>query len=256
MENPEVARIFDEVPYLLEIQGAIPFRIRAYRNAARTIRDLSESLADILADPGRKLTQLPGIGDDLAAKIATIVESGDLPLRQELRAQVPAGLPELLQVPGLGPKRVALLHEKLRISSVEDLRGAAEAGRLRDLAGFGEKTEQNVLRALTHLEEVGRRTYLAEARVYADAIVRHLHDGGVVDQIEVAGSFRRRRDTVGDLDVLVTCSQAKRAMDRLAQYSGIAEVLARGETKMTVRLKVGLQMDLRVVPPESYGAAL
>ena len=134
MENPEVARMFDEVADLLEIQGANPFRIRAYRNAARMIRDLSESLADILADPGRKLTQLPGIGDDLAAKIATIVETGDLPLRQELRAQVPAGLPELLQVPGLGPKRVALLHEKLRISSVEDLRGAAEAGRLRDLA--------------------------------------------------------------------------------------------------------------------------
>jgi DNA polymerase (family 10) len=255
MENPEVAQVFEEVADLLGLQGANPFRVRAYRNAARVIRDLSEPLADKAGD-AKNLENLPGIGKDLAEKITTILETGDLPLRQELRSEVPPGLRELLNVPGLGPKKAQLLHKKLKIASLEGLRQAAEGHRIREVEGFGAKTEEKILQALEGLEERGRRVYLAEAKVYADAIVRFLKTTPGLDQIEVAGSFRRRLETVGDLDVLVTCSRCDRVMNRLADYDGVAEVLARGSTKMTVRLRNGLQMDLRVVPEKSYGAAL
>jgi DNA polymerase (family 10) len=253
MENPEVAQVFDEVADLLEIQAANPFRVRAYRNAARTIRDLSQPLAGMAED---KLQALDGIGKDLAGKITTILESGDLPLRQELRGQVPAGLRDLLGVPGLGPKRALTLHQQLRITSLDNLRRAAEKHRIRKLAGFGTKTEEKILQALADLGQTGRRVYLAEAKVYADAVMRHLKETPGLDQIALAGSFRRCKETVGDLDFLVTCRSAGPVMARLADYEGIAEVQARGKTKMTVRLRNGLHLDLRVVPEVSYGAAL
>ncbi len=253
MENPEVAQVFDEVADLLEIQDANPFRVRAYRKAARIIRDLSDSLSGM--NPER-LTSLDGIGKDLAGKITCILQTGDLPLRQELRSQVPAGLRDLIRVPGLGPKRAVILHKRLHVSSLDQLRHAAEKHRIRKLAGFGAKTEEKILQSLVHLEQAGRRVYLAEAKVYADAVVRHLKGTPGLKQIEVAGSFRRRKETVGDLDLLATCDRVGTVMDRLADYEGVAEVQARGKTKMTVRLRNGLQMDLRVVPEASYGAAL
>ncbi len=253
MENPEVAEVFDEVADLLEIQGANPFRVRAYRNASRTIRDLSEPLAGIAEE---KLQTLAGIGKDLAGKITTILGTGDLPLRQELRGQLPPGLRDLLRVPGLGPKRALILHQELRITSLDKLRQAAQKHRLRKLKGFAAKTEEKILQSLGDLEQSGRRVYLAEAKVYADAVVRHLKLTPGLGQIEVAGSFRRRKETVGDLDLLVTCKRAGPVMERLAGYEAVADVLARGGTKMTVRLRNGLQLDLRVVPEKSYGAAL
>jgi len=255
MENPEVAQVFEEVADLLDIQGANPFRIRAYRNAARTIGDLSERLAEMAQEP-KKLEKLTGIGKDLAGKITTILDTGDLPLRQELRAQVPPGLRDLLNVPSLGPKRAQILYQQLRITSIDKLRQAVVKHRIAKLKGFGAKTEEKILQSLDGMEESGRRVYLAEAKVYADAIMRHLQSTPRLGQIEVAGSYRRRRDTVGDLDLLVTCSRCKDVMDRLASYEAVAGVLARGATKMTVRLRNGLQMDLRVVPERSYGAAL
>jgi DNA polymerase (family 10) len=255
MENPEVAQVFEEVADLLDLQGANPFRVRAYRNAARILRDLSEPLASKADDP-KSLETLAGIGKDLAEKITTILKTGDLPLRQELRTQVPPGLRELLNLPSLGPKRAQILHQQLKITSLESLRQAAESHRIRKLEGFGEKTEEKILQALEDLEGSSRRVYLAEAKVYADAIVRYLKATPGMDQIEVAGSFRRRLETIGDLDVLVTCRRCDVVMDRLAGYEAVAEVLARGSTKMTVRLRNGLQMDLRVVPEKSYGAAL
>jgi DNA polymerase (family 10) len=256
MENPEVAQIFDEVADLLEIQDANPFRVRAYRNAARTVRDLAEPLADIARDPGRKLEDLPGIGEDLAGKMRTILQTGDLPLRRELCAQVPRGLRELLGVPGVGPKRARALYDRLDIDSADKLRQAAEAHHVRALKGFGARTEENILRGLENLEQAGRRVYLAEAKVYADALTRHLRGTPGLKQFAVAGSFRRRKETVGDLDLLAACEDPAAVMDRLAAYEGVAEVLARGGTKMGVRLRTGLQLDLRVVPEESYGAAL
>jgi DNA polymerase (family 10) len=253
MENPEVAQVFEEVADLLDIQGENPFRIRAYRNAARVLRDLSAPLAQM---PPEKLEDLAGIGKDLAGKIHTILETGDLPLRQELRAQVPPGLLDLITVQGLGPKRAQTLHQHLRINSLEDLRAAAEAHRIRRLRGFGARTEEKILQALEERAETGKRVLLAEAKVFADAVVRHLRPAPEIGQVEVAGSFRRRKETVGDLDLLVTCRRAGPVMDRLAEYEAVAEVLARGKTKMSVRLRNGLQIDLRVVPEESYGAAL
>ncbi len=256
MENPEVAMVFEEIADLLEILGENPFRVRAYRNAARTIRELPEPVEQVARDPGRRLEDLPGIGKDLAEKIRVIVNTGDHPLRQELRQKVPPGLRDLLDIPGLGPKRAYALYKQLGITSREELKKAAQARRIRTLRGFGAKTEQAILEALEHLEEVSRRVYLAEAKVFADAVIQHLRAVPELHQIEVAGSFRRRKETVGDLDVLVTCDQSAPVMDRLAEYSAVRDVLVRGDTKMSVRLANGMQLDLRVVPEESYGAAL
>lgn len=253
MENPEVALVFDEVADLLEIQGGNPFRIRAYRNASRTIRDISEPLAN---STEKKLAELPGIGKDLAGKILTITKTGDLPLRRELEKDTPRGLRELLHVPGLGPKKALTLYQKLHITSLEKLRKAAEGHRVRKLRGFGTKTEENILRSMGHVEQFGRRVLLAEAKVFADAVVRHLKKAPEVGNVEVAGSYRRRRETVGDLDILATCRHAGPVMEHLAKFEPVSEVLARGPTKMTVRLRSGLQLDLRIVPEHSYGAAL
>lgn len=256
MENPEVAMVFEEIADLLEILGENPFRVRAYRNAARTVRELPEPVEQILRDRKRRLEDLPGIGKDLAEKIRVIVETGDHPLRQELRAKVPPELRELLEVPGLGPKRAYTLYKELGVKSLEDLKKAAQQHRIRRVRGFGIKTEQAILEALEHLEQVQKRVYLAEAKVFAESVVRHLKAVPELNQIEVAGSYRRRKETVGDLDVLVTCDRSDPVMDRLAEYPGLADILARGDTKMSIRLTNGLQLDLRVVPDESYGAAL
>lgn len=256
MENPDVAQIFEEVADLLELQDSNPFRVRAYRAAARTIRDLTEPLAAIVADPDRKLSDLPGIGSDLAGKIESILSTGDLPLRTELRGQVPPGLRDLLSIPSLGARRARRLYEALRIQSLEELREACSNQRIRKLKGFGEKTEQVILHNLDGLSEIGRRLYLSDAAVYAQAIVRHLREAPGLQDVTVAGSFRRCRETVGDLDVLVACRSPAAVMNRLASYDGIAEVLARGAKKMSIRLKFGLQVDLRVVDADCYGAAL
>jgi DNA polymerase (family 10) len=253
MENPEVAQIFEEVADLLDIQGANPFRVRAYRNAARTIRDLSEPLAGMAVEHREDLA---GIGQDLAGKIQTILETGDLPLRQELRGQVPAGVRDLISIPNLGPKRALTLFQRLHIHSLDELRQAAVDHQIRELPGFGTKMEEKIAQALEHREEGPGRVKLAEAKVFADAVVQHLKATPGLGRIEMAGSFRRRKETVGDLDLLVTCARPGPVMDRLAAYEAVAEVLARGRTKMTVRLRNGLQLDLRVVPEESYGAAL
>jgi DNA polymerase (family 10) len=253
MENPEVASVFEEVADLLDIQGANPFRVRAYRAAARTIRDLSKPLAQMDVDA---MCELDSVGKDLAGKIRSILDTGDLPLRQELRQAMPAGLRDLITIPGLGPKRAHTLHEKLKIGSLDDLRQAAQKHRIRKLTGFGEKTEEAILRALEGRETTGKRVQLCEAKIYAEAVVRHLKQSPSITQVEVAGSYRRRKETVGDLDVLVSCKKSAAAMDCLGQYEAVGEVLARGSTKMTVRLRNGLQLDLRVVAEESFGAAL
>jgi DNA polymerase (family 10) len=256
MENPEVAQVFEEIADLLEIQGQNPFRIRAYRNAARTLLDLGTPAAVLAAESNGGLQKLGGIGEDLADKIKTILATGDLPLLQELRRKVPRGLRELLSVPGLGPKRALVLYKKLHISDLGALQDAAQRRRIRCLKGFGEKTEAHILESLQRLGETSRRFYLSEAKFYAEALVRHLKGAAGVHAIEAAGSYRRRKETVGDLDLLVACKSPGRVMNRLAQYDSVGEVQARGETKMTVRLKNGMQVDLRVVPQKSYGAAL
>jgi DNA polymerase (family X) len=256
MQNTDVARIFDSLADLLEIQEANPFRVRAYRNAARTIGNMSESVADILDDPNRGLDDLPGIGKDLAAKINTIVKTSSLPQLEELRAKIPAGVVEMLGLPGIGPKKVAALYKELNIDSLENLKAAAQKGEIAKLKGFGKKTEQTILENIDAVKEAGKRFFINEAKLAADEIVADLLKLKSVKQASVAGSCRRRRESAGDLDVLVTSTNSEEAMNTLAQHEQVEKVLARGETKQRVRLRSGIEMDLRVVPDESYGAAL
>src|SRR5262245_10905035 len=256
MQNAEVVKIFEELGDLLEIQNANPFRVRAYRNAARTLGDLPESLAEIVADSDRRLEDIPGIGHDLAEKIKTIVSTGTLPQVEELRAQVPAGVVEMLRIPGLGPKKAAALFKELSIVNLEMLKAAAESGAVAKLKGFGEKTAKSILEGLQHVAQSGSRVYFAEAQPLAEAILADLRKAPGVHEAEVAGSFRRRRETVGDLDVLVTADDSTAPMNLVAAHPLVEKVLARGETKLRVRLKEGIEMDVRVVPAESYGAAL
>lgn len=256
MNNAQIAETFDLIGDLLEFTGANPFRVRAYRNAARTVRDLGVPVSELIAGDGRKLTDIPGIGEDLAQKIVTLAQGGELPLLTELRTAVPESVLALLRIPGLGPKKAAALHKELGINSLDELRAACEQHKVRALKGFGEKTEQAILAGLEFASQAQVRMLWAEADLYAQAILQHLRRVSSIEQMEAAGSYRRGRETVGDLDILVVSSRPAEAMDALAEFEPGAAVLARGETKMSVRLHCGLQVDVRVVPAESFGAAL
>lgn len=256
MQNADVGRFFNDLADLLEIQGANPFRVRAYRNASRTIGSLAESVTELVADPRRKLSELPGIGQELAQKIETIVQTNRLPQLDELKEQIPSGVVDMLRIPGLGPKKVALLFHELEIKSLDELKVAAENGLIAGLKGFGKKTEQLILESVDQAATAGERVYLSEAKSRADLIVADLLQLKSVTQASVAGSCRRRCETVGDLDVLVTSTDSSEAMDRLANHELVEKVLARGDTKQRVRLHSGIELDLRVVPDESYGAAM
>ncbi|MBM3969871.1 MAG: DNA polymerase/3'-5' exonuclease PolX [Planctomycetes bacterium] len=255
MQNVEIARLFEELADLLELDGANPFRVRAYRNASRTLEALSADVATIVGrDPG-ELQQLEGIGKDLADKIVVIVRTGALPQLEELKTKLPPGVVQMLRIPGLGPKKVAALFKELGLQTLDSLKQAAEQGRIAELKGFGKKTEQSILEGLALATEASQRVFLADAKAEADAIVADLQKLGSITQATVAGSCRRRKETVGDLDVLVTSIDYNAAMDRLAANPLVVKVLARGDTKQRVRLKSGLELDLRVVPDESFGAA-
>ena len=258
MQNPDIARLFDEVADLLEIQDANPFRVRAYRNAARTIRDFPEPIADLVRAGTKDLTDIAGIGDDLAEKITDIVTTGELPLRKQLASKLPAGLLDLLRIPGLGPKRVKLLYKKLKVKSAADLATALDKGRVQKLKGFGPKMEEKMRAGIGQAQVGERRMLLNEAETQATAVVAYLEAGGGIRQMEVAGSYRRRRETIGDLDIVVTSEGKNSApvMDRFVAYGDVANVISKGDTRATVKLRGGLQVDLRAVEPDAYGAAL
>ena len=256
MHNQQIAAMFNEVADLLEIQGANAFRVRAYRNGARTLEGLSESVADLLMTPGDGLESLGGIGKDLAAKIKVAVETGQIPQLEELRQQVPRGVVDMLRIPGVGPKKVAVLFQQLGIISLAQLKEACEAGKISELKGFGKKTEQSILEGIPHAMEAGKRFLISVARESAEAIIDDLKQLSSIGQASVAGSCRRCKETCGDLDVLATSVDSAAAMDRLASNPLVEKVLARGDTKQRVRLRSGIELDLRVVPPESYGAAM
>jgi DNA polymerase (family 10) len=256
MQNEQIARLFDQLADLLEIQKANPFRVRAYRSASRTISSLSESASDIIANEDAKLTDLDGIGKDLAKKIEVIVATGTLPQLDDLKEQIPPGVVDMLRIPGIGPKKVGAMFETLGVDSLDALKAAAEAGQVAELKGFGKKTEQLILDNIDRAATPDERVQLAEAKADADRIVADLLALPEVEQADVAGSCRRRRETVGDLDVLVTSTDSAVPMDALAAHPLIESVLARGDTKQRVRLHAGIEMDLRVVPDESYGAAM
>jgi DNA polymerase (family 10) len=255
VHNADIAAVFEEIADLLEIENENPFRIRAYRNAARTMLELGDE-AYTLVEKEEDLTQLSGIGKDLAAKIVEIVQTGKCQALEKLRKKTPAGLPELLHIPGLGPKRVAALYHELDIRTVEQLMRAAEDHRLRELSGFGAKTEKRILDSLkTHATEE-HRLKLVVAAQYARTLVDYLQQCSGVKDIVVAGSFRRCKETVGDLDILVTTTKATDVMDHLVKYDEISKTVSKGTTRATVVLKNKLQVDVRVVKPESFGAAL
>ena len=257
MTNADIAAAFEQVADLLEYQGENVFRVRAYRNAARTIDGLVESLASVRADQGRSLTDLEGIGTDLAGKIEALLDTGRLPLLEELERQVPAVVFELMRVPGLGPKKVKALVDALGIDSLAALEDACRQGRVQKVKGFGPKTEAKILENLAFARDPERARLLwNEAEAIAVELLAWMRGCPTVGRAEAAGSLRRGRETVGDLDILVESDDPVAVMQRLVDWPETADVLLRGDTKTSIRGPRDVQVDLRVVPAESFGAAL
>ena len=261
MQNAEIARLLTDVADLLEISAGNPFKVRAYRNAARTVADHPDPIAELVTGGEFDLTDLPGIGGGIAKEITALVETGTLPQRQQLVATLPPGLLDLLRISGLGPKRVKLFHEQLKVNSVADLKDALEKGLIAKLPGFGPKLLEKIREGVADTATTAqKRMVLHEAEQYARAIVEYLKagGGGAIDEIDVAGSFRRRKETIGDLDIVVTCAPARAAAvtQRFGKFSEVTQVAAQGDTRATVRLSSGLQVDLRVVEPSCFGAAM
>jgi DNA polymerase (family 10) len=255
VHNATIALLFTRLADLLDIEGANPFRVRAYRRAAQTIEDLPESASDMLAR-GLDFSQLPGIGEDLAGKIREIVETGHLKALDEVEARTPTTLAALTSLPGLGPKRVHLLYEALGVSTLDDLASAARAHRIQALKGFSAKTEARILEEIERQRSTTRRFKISTAEDFARGLLAYLKSGPGIGEAVVAGSFRRAKDTVGDLDILATSENGPAAVAHFVAYEEVAEVVAKGPTRSTVFLECGIQVDLRVVPEESFGAAL
>ncbi|MCE9547229.1 MAG: DNA polymerase/3'-5' exonuclease PolX [Planctomycetia bacterium] len=256
MTNARIAEVLDQIADLLEFEGANPFRVRAYRNAGRVVHDLPEAISDILASPDRKLTDIDGIGADLAEKITTLVGTGKLPFLEELLARTPESVLALLRIAGLGPKKAAVLYKELGVKTLADLKAACESHRVQELKGFGAKTEQIILAGMELAQTAADRMLWADADAEAQALLAHFKPLKAVKQIAMAGSYRRGRETVGDLDILVDSDDMPAVMDHFAKLPAVKTLVARGDTKMSVRLDSGLGVDLRVVPAKSFGAAL
>ncbi len=255
IHNADIAAAFDEIADILDVEGANQFRIRAYRNAARVVNGLPEEVSALLAHGG-DLTELPGIGADLAQKIADLATTGSTPLLEQLRLGTPPALMELLRLPGLGPKRVKQLHDELHIENPRQLHRAIKDGRLRELRGFGEKLEKQLLQALQEKPATGGRTKLATAAQYAEPLVAYVRTLPGVQVVAMAGSYRRGQETVGDLDLVAAAEHPAPIVKGFIAYPEVSRILASGPTRGTVVLRSGLQVDIRVVPPESFGAAL
>lgn len=265
MENLEIARVLGEVADLLEIQGANPFRVRAYRNAKRTVDGLSARL-DRQVEAGADLTELPGIGKEMARHIAELVETGSLGVHEEMLSQLSHGLLDLIRLPNVGPKKAKKLWEELGVETIDDLETAAREQRVRELAGFGAKSEAKILDGIAEHRQHRGRFKLVEVDAYAEPLLEHLRQTPGLARLEVAGSYRRRKETVGDLDLLAiidtgggedeATAAARRVIERFTGYPRVGKVLMAGDTRASVTLASGLQVDLRVLPPESYGAAL
>lgn len=256
MNNAQIVSIFEEIADLLEFDNANPFRVRAYRNGARVINDLAEPVVTIIADPDRELTDIEGIGKDLAGKIVALLETGQVEMHQELLSKIPSTVLALLRIPGLGPRKAAVLHHELGIGTLDQLKAACDEHQVRELKGFGAKTEEAILEGMDLAKVAEKRIYWAEADVYAQSILAYMREASAVEEIQFAGSYRRGCETIGDLDLLVISDESHAVMDHFGNFDEVADVIARGTTKMSVRFTSGLQVDLRVVPEESFGAAL
>jgi DNA polymerase (family 10) len=255
MSNKEIAQFFNELADYLEIKGDNPFRIRAYRNAARTIETSGYDFAKLVQE-GYDLSQLPDIGERIAKKIVEIVTTGKLSKLEEVKKEFPPHILDLLKIEGLGPKKVKTLYEKLGIGSLEELKKAAEEHKIRELPGFGEKTEEKILKGVVLYKKEGKRFLFAEAEPCASELYEYLKGFEAIHQLTVAGSFRRRKETVGDLDIVSTSDDPLGAMDHFTSFGKIKEVVSKGDTRSTIILENNLQVDFRCVSDLSYGAAL
>jgi DNA polymerase (family 10) len=255
MENGQIADILDEIADLLELTQGDVFRIGAYRNASLAVRGLSRRIEDMVRD-GVDLCELPHIGKSTAEKINEILLTGTCKRLQDLEKQIPPGLARLMKVPQLGPKRAKLLYDKLKIKSIDELKAACQAHKIKDIPSFGEKTEQKILRGLATIGTWSGRILLKAAGDQVQALGRHMDMTGAIERWKVAGSFRRRLETVGDLDILVQTKDRAAATQAILKYPGIEQVPSRGEERVTVQLGGTLQVDFRFFEPEAFGAAL
>lgn len=254
MEKNDIARVLDEIATFMELTGENPFKIRAYSAGARILENMTEDLGELI-DTG-KLADIPGLGEALVDKITTLRRDGVLPFHQKLKASIPAGLLEVMQIPGLGPKKVRALWTLLAVEDLVKLKEVCASGAVAELKGFGAKTQDKILEGIKNRIAYGKRHRWYEAAAIAEPILAGLRALPQVSLAESAGSLRRARETVGDLDFLVASSEPKPIMDWFVAYPGVKEVTAHGETKSSVRFENGLQADLRVVPPEQFYFAL
>ncbi len=256
MDNRQISHIFSRIADALEIQGANPFRVRAYRTASQNISGFSRQLKDIYSEDGSQLSDIPGIGKDLKEKIVELVTTNDLGYYNKLTEEFPAGFLDMLDLSGLGPKKLKKLRDELGVENVSELEKACKAGELESLDGMGAKTQDKLLAAIKHFKKSEGRMLLPEATYFAAKIVEYLSKSRNFKKIEQAGSLRRGRETIGDLDILAVADNAGAAMDYFTNYPDAAEIIVKGATKSSISLKEGPQIDLRIVDEASFGAAL
>ncbi|MBI3606974.1 MAG: DNA polymerase/3'-5' exonuclease PolX [Nitrospirae bacterium] len=256
MTNAEIARIMREISVFLDMEG-VPFRPRAYEKIAHAIEALDEPLASVYHRGGLKaIAEIPGVGKSTAEKIVALIETGRLPYYDDLRRKTPVDVTALTAIEGLGPKMIKALYDQLGVKTVGDLEAAAKAGRVRHLPHFGEKSEQKILKGIAFLKQSGGRLTLGEALPVALEIEARLKKIAGVKRVAVAGSIRRRKETIGDGDLLVVATSPERVMDFLVAMPDVVDVHGKGPTKTSVKLNTGMDVDVRVVPEESFGAAL
>jgi DNA polymerase (family 10) len=253
MHNQEIAKIFNEIADILEIRGDNPFRVRAYRRAAQNIDSLAADVAEISRE---ELLKIPGIGADLADKIKEYVNTGSLKFYDDLKKEVPEGLVRLLSVPGLGPKTAKLFYEKLNIKDINDLEKFAKEGKLKELPGIRAKTEENILKGIAMLKRHTGRFPIGRVLPVAEEIIKILRKTTPVKELSIAGSLRRWKETIKDIDILATSKDPQKVMDGFVRLKNIREILMKGSTKSSIITHEGIQVDLRVVSEESFGAAL
>ncbi len=258
MENKRIGEIFNEIADIIEIEDSKRiFEIRAYRKAALTISELQEDVADILLRKGvGGLMELPGIGDGLARKIMEYIETGHMKKYDELKKKYPIDFSNLTKIRGMGSKKAFRLYKDLGIKDMDDLKSALKKGKIKSLAGFGEKSEEVLKRGVASVEAASNRMLLGSALPEAESIVKKLLESKLVERAEIAGSSRRMKETVGDLDILVISEKPEKAMDFATSIDEVDSVIMKGPTRSTVWLKIGLSCDIRIVPKESFGAAM
>jgi DNA polymerase (family X) len=258
VHNTEIAEIFNEYADLLEIEGTNQYRVRAYRNAARNISVFSRSIAE-MANQKEDLSSIPGLGEDLTVKVFDIVNTGKLLQLEKLKERLPAGLLDIIRLPGLGPKRTGVLYSKLGVTSIEQLEAATKQHKVRELPGFSVKMEENILEDIKRRGKAGtseKRYKLFTVEEMGEDLLSYLKKINGVKRVAIAGSYRRRKETVGDLDILVTHEKQADVMQQFTEYEDVERIVSRGETRSTVILRSGIQIDLRSVTEDSYGAAM